>query len=212
MKLQDLTIKEFLEKTASNEPLPGGGCSSAMMAAIAAALTEMVANLTIGRKKYAKVDARMKFIAKKMAENKTHFMNDIDRDAVAYRLVMDAYKLPKNSDEEIAIRNKKIQYAARIASIVPMELAQRAYNMHGLIDEVLKTGNVNAVTDGKVALLACRAAIKGALLNVRTNLDNIEDKSFVDYMIEKCNQFEKCIQIEKCKQIEIDCNRKIIQI
>lgn len=190
MKLQDLTLKEFLEKTASNEPLPGGGCSSALIAAIATALTEMVTNLTIGRKKYADVDERMKSIAKIMSENRAHFMNDIDRDAVAYRLVMDAYSMPKSSEEEISIRNKKIQSATKVASIVPMELAQRAYNLLGVMNEVLLIGNVNAVTDGKVGLFACRAAINGALLNVRTNLDNIEDEDFVAYMKEKCNQIE----------------------
>jgi formiminotetrahydrofolate cyclodeaminase len=102
MKLQDLTLKEFLEKTASNDAVPGGGCSSALLAAIAASLTEMVAKLTIGRKKYSDVEERMKEIAMIMSENRAQFINDIDRDAVSYQLVMDAYQLPKNSDEEIA--------------------------------------------------------------------------------------------------------------
>lgn len=190
MKLQDLTLKEFLEKTSSNEPLPGGGCSSALIAAIAAALIEMVANLTIGRKKYADVEERMKCIAKIMSDNRAHFMNDIDRDAVAYRLVMDAYSLPKNSEEEILLRKKKIQHATRIASIVPMELAQRAFSLLDIMDEALQIGNVNAFTDGKVGLLACRLAIKGALLNVRTNLESIEDKEFVAYMTEICMHIE----------------------
>ena len=191
MKLQDLTLKEFLEKTASNEAIPGGGCSAALLAAISTALTEMVANLTIGRKKYADVEDRMKSIAKIMSENRTHFMNDIDRDAVAYRLVMDAYRKPNTSEEEILIRKKKIQSATKIASIIPLQLAQRAYNLIAIMDEAVQMGNVNAASDGMVGVLTCRAAIKAALLNVRVNLVNINDNDFVNYMIEKCNEIEK---------------------
>lgn len=191
MKLQDLRLKEFLEMTASNEALLGGGCSAALSAAIGAALTEMVANLTIGRKKYVKVEERMKEIAELMSRNRDHFVNDIDRDAEAYRLVMDAYNLPKNSEKEISIRNEKIQQAAKIASIVPMELAERAYNMLDVMNETLLLGNVNAVTDGKVGLLACKMAIRAALLNVRVNLENINDNKFVAEMTAKCQEIEK---------------------
>jgi formiminotetrahydrofolate cyclodeaminase len=145
MKLQDLTLKEFLEKTASNDAVPGGGCSSALLAAIAASLTEMVVKLTIGRKKYSDVEERMKEIAMIMSENRAQFINDIDRDAVSYQLVMDAYQLPKNSDEEIAQRNRKIQHATKIASYIPMSIAQRAYCMKDLIKETIQKGNINAV-------------------------------------------------------------------
>lgn len=190
MKLQDLTLKEFLEKTASNDAVPGGGCSSALLAAIAASLTEMVVKLTIGRKKYSDVEERMKEIAMIMSENRAQFINDIDRDAVSYQLVMDAYQLPKNSDEEIAQRNRKIQHATKIASYIPMSIAQRAYCMKDLIKETIQKGNINAKSDGKVGLLACEAAIKGSLLNVRINLENIDDEEFVYYMTEKCNEIE----------------------
>lgn len=191
MKLQDLTLKQFLEKTAANEAVPGGGSSAALNAAIATALAEMVANLTIGKKKYAAVEERMKQIAAEMSANRAHLVNDIDRDADAYRLVMNAYRMPKETDAEMALRNEKIEEATKIASLVPMEVAERTYNLLEPMIEVLETGNRNAVTDGLVGLMTCRTAIMGALLNVRTNLGGIHDKAFVAEMTAKCNTMEK---------------------
>ena len=90
MKLQDLTLKEFLERTAASEAVPGGGSSSALNAAIASALGEMVANLTIGKKKYTDVEERMRELAGELSAHRSRFVNDIDRDADAYRRVMEA--------------------------------------------------------------------------------------------------------------------------
>ncbi|MDD3780414.1 MAG: cyclodeaminase/cyclohydrolase family protein, partial [Proteiniphilum sp.] len=140
MKLQDLTLKQFLERTAANEAVPGGGSSAALSAAIATALTEMMANLTIGKKKYAAVEERMKQIAAEMSANRAHLVNDIDRDADAYRLVMDAYRQPKITEEEIALRDEKIEEATKIASLIPMEVAERAFNLLDTMLEVLETG------------------------------------------------------------------------
>lgn len=191
MKLQDLTLKQFLEKTAANEAVPGGGSSAALNAAIATALAEMVANLTIGKKKYAAVEERMKQIAAEMSANRAHLVNDIDRDADAYRLVMNAYRMPKETETEVALRDEKIEEATKIASLVPMEVAERATNLLDTIIELLETGNRNAVTDGLVGLMTCRTAIMGALLNVRTNLGGIHDKVFVAEMITKCDRMEQ---------------------
>lgn len=191
MKLQDLTLKQFLEKTAANEAVPGGGSSAALNAAIATALAEMVANLTIGKKKYAAVEERMKQIAAEMSANRTYLVNDIDRDADAYRLVMDAYRQPKETETEIALRDEKIEEATKIASLVPMEVAERATKLLDTIIELLETGNRNAVTDGLVGLMTCRTAIMGALFNVRTNLEAISDKAFVAEMIAKCDRMEQ---------------------
>ncbi len=191
MKLQDLTLKAFLERTAANKAVPGGGSSAALSASIATALTEMVAGLTIGKKKYAAVEDRMKQIATEMSANRVHLVNDIDRDAEAYQLVMDAYRHPKGTDIEIALREEKIEEATKIASLVQMEVAERAYNLLEPMMEVLETGNRNAVTDGLVGLMICRTAIMGALLNVRTNLGGIRDKAFVAEMTAKCDTMEK---------------------
>lgn len=191
MNLQNLSLKQFLEKTAGNEPVPGGGSSSALNAAIASALTEMLANLTIGKKNYADVEDLMKETASKMAENQKLFVNDIDRDADAYNLVFDAFKYPKETEEEKAFRSGKIQEAMKVAASVPMEVAERAYQMLDTIAKTVKKGNKNAVTDGCVAMMACRTGILGALLNVRINLGSIKDEAFVQELKEKCDWIEK---------------------
>ena len=191
MKLQDLTVKAFLEKTAANEAVPGGGSSSALNAAIASALGEMVANLTIGKKKYAEVEERMRELAAAMSAYRSRFVNDIDRDADAYRQVMDAYRLPKESGEEIKVRDEKIQQAMKSASLVPMEVAETALEMLMLLAETMEKGNSNAVTDGLVGAMTCRTAIMGALFNVRTNLGGIADDAFVGLMTKKSDRIER---------------------
>ena len=191
MKLQDLTLKEFLEKTAAREAVPGGGSSSALNAAIASALGEMVASLTIGKKKYMDVEERMRELAGEMSAYRSRFVNDIDRDADAYRKVMEAYRLPKESETEMVKRNEAIQLAMTSASLVPMEVAENALEMLILLAETLEKGNSNTVTDGLVGAMTCRTAIMGALFNVRTNLGGITDENFVGLMNDKCDRMER---------------------
>lgn len=202
MKLQDLTLKDFLEKTAANEALPGGGSSSALNGAIAAALTGMMAKLTIGKKNYTDVEDQMKKVVEAMEESRLHFINDIDRDADAYGLVMEAYKLPKETDEQKTLRSEKIQEAMKVASLVPMEVAERGYSMFDTIIETIRKGNKNAVTDGMVGLMACRTGVMGALFNVRINLAGINDSAFVEGLSEKCDRIEKEILAKEREMIE----------
>jgi formiminotetrahydrofolate cyclodeaminase len=191
MNLQDLTLKQFLEKTANNEPVPGGGSISALHGAVAAALTEMLANITIGKKNYSAVEETMKLNATKASALRTEFLTDIDRDAEAYNLVFQAFRLPKDTDEQKVLRSEKIQEATKVAAMVPMEVAERAFELLDLIGETTRKGNKNAITDGCVAMMTCRTAVLGALLNVRINLASIKDERFVKELSEKCNRIEK---------------------
>ncbi|HOT63863.1 MAG TPA: cyclodeaminase/cyclohydrolase family protein [Dysgonamonadaceae bacterium] len=190
MNLQDLTLKQFLEKTANNEPVPGGGSISALHGAVAAALTEMLANITIGKKNYSAVEETMKLNATKASALRTEFLTDIDRDAEAYNLVFQAFRLPKDTDEQKVLRSEKIQEATKVAALVPMEVAERAFELLDLISETTRKGNKNAITDGCVAMMTCRTAVLGALLNVRINLASIKDERFVKELSEKCNRIE----------------------
>lgn len=191
MNLQNLTLKQFLEKTANNEPVPGGGSISALHGAVAAALTEMLANITIGKKNYSAVEETMKLNATKASALRTEFLTDIDRDAEAYNLVFQAFRLPKDTDEQKVLRSEKIQEATKVAAMVPMEVAERAFELLDLISETTRKGNKNAITDGCVAMMTCRTAVLGALLNVRINLASIKDERFVNELSEKCNRIEK---------------------
>ncbi len=198
--LKDLTITEFLEQTASSEPLPGGGCTAALNAALAASLTEMVANLTIGRKEFEAVDEEMQQIAQAAADLRKKLQNDIDNDAQAYQEVLAAFKLPKNTGDEKAQRSNAIQQAFKIAATVPLGVARDAINLMDLAARAIKDGNPNAVTDGAVGVLAARTAALAAIYNVKINLSAIKDKAFVAELTREIEELEQQV-IAKEKEI-----------
>jgi formiminotetrahydrofolate cyclodeaminase len=177
--LKDLSITEFLQQTASAEPLPGGGCTAALNAALAASLTEMVANLTIGRKKFQAVEEEMQKIAQAAGDLRKKMQNDIDKDAQAYQEVLAAFKLPKITDEDKKQRSDAIQQAFKNAATVPLGVARDAVNIMNLTARAITNGNPNAVTDGAVAVLAARTAALAAAYNVKINLSAIKDTAFV---------------------------------
>lgn len=208
--LVNLSITEFLNKTAANEPIPGGGSVSALNAALATALTEMVANLTIGKKKYADKEEKMKQIVQKAATVREGFIKDIDADSDAYTAVFEAFKLPKETDEEKAVRSEKIQEATKLAVEVPMQVAEEAVAIMDMIAEVAREGNQNAVTDACVAMMAARTAALGALLNVRINLTSLKDEAYVKRMTEAADKLEaEAVEKEQALYQEI---RKSLEV
>lgn len=191
--LQNHTLAEFCNVTAGSDPVPGGGSVSALAGTIAASLTEMVANLTIGRKKYVEVEEEMKAVVEKAREVHKDLIEAIDRDSDAYDLVSQAFKMPKETDEEKAARSAKIQEATKVAALVPMEVAKTTYELIPLIEKVVMKGNQNAITDGCIAMMNCRLGVLGALLNVRINLGSLKDQAFVKELADDCERLEKDI-------------------
>lgn len=189
--LTELTVKGFLAETAGEAPVPGGGSISALNGAIAASLCQMVANLTIGKKKYADCEAEMKVIAAKAASIAQELVLDVDRDSDAYDKVFAAFKLPKETDEEKAARSQAIQESTKYAAEVPMEVARRVYSLLDMIDAVVARGNQNAVTDGCVAMMCARCAIVGALFNVRINLTSLKDRDFASKLSQEADKMEE---------------------
>ena len=198
--LKDHTISEFLEQTASAEPLPGGGCAAALNAALAASLTEMVANLTIGRKEFQAVEEEMQEIAKTAADLRIKLQNDIDNDARAYRAVLAAFKLPKTTDEDKKRRSDAIQQAFKTAATVPLGVARDTMKILDLAARAIKNGNPNAATDGAVAVLAARTAALAAAYNVKINLSAIRDAAFVAELTREIEALEQQV-IAKEKEI-----------
>ena len=196
--LADMYLKEFLDKTASNAPVPGGGSIAALSGAIAAALTEMVANLTIGKKKYLAVEDEMKEIAATFAEYRNKLVQDIDRDSDAFNEVMAAFKLPKETEEEITARNSVIEEATKKATLVPLEVARDTYKMLSTIEVVVEKGNQNAVSDGAVAAMMARTAVLSALYNVEINLGSLQDEAFVAEMKKEVAELrQQVVEAEK---------------
>lgn len=188
--LVNLSVKDFLAKTAGNDPVPGGGSIAALNAAIASALTEMVANLTIGKKKYEDKEGLMKKIVAITENYRASFMKDIDADSEAYNNVFAAFKLPKETDEEKIERNNQIQEATKIAAEIPMEVARKAVDIMDVIVQVADQGNQNAITDACVAIMTARTAAISAILNVKINLSSIKDIEYVALMTQEANYLE----------------------
>lgn len=189
--LVDLKVTDFLNKVAGSDPVPGGGSVAALNGAIASALTAMVAGLTIGKKGYEDTAEIMKHIQTFALTQKTGFVADIDRDSEAYHKVFDCFKLPKNTDEEKNIRSAAIQEATKFAALVPMQVARNAYELMGIIADVAKLGNRNAVTDACVAMMSARSAVLGALMNVRINLGSLKDRTFVEQLQFEADELER---------------------
>ncbi len=201
MKLADLSIKEFLAKTASGSPVPGGGSIAALSAAIAAGLSEMVANLTIGKKGYEATEKQMKVIKKAAADYRNKLIKDIDRDSDAYNDVLAAFRLPKSYELEENFRKQAIQDAFKKASLVPLDVAKNAFKVIELADGVVKHGNKNAVTDGAVAVMMARTAVLSALYNVKINLASIKDMDFVKRIRKEVANLESEIKNKERKML-----------
>jgi formiminotetrahydrofolate cyclodeaminase len=198
--LTDLTIREFLKKTASGDPVPGGGSTAALNAALAAALTEMVANLTTGRKGFEAVDAEMRSVAEKAVGFRSKLTADVDRDADAYAQVLAAFKLPKATDAEKAERTRAVQQAFKQAALVPLGVARDAVAIMDLGRTVISKGNPNAASDGAAGVLAARMAARTAVYNVRINLGSIQDKSFTSELRREADKLEAEAEV-KAKEI-----------
>ena len=191
MKLVEQRVIDFVAATASKEPTPGGGAIAALTAATGAALAEMVANLTFGKKGYEAVQTEMEVLQAKAEEIRNRMLELSQADADVFNFFMNALGLPKNTDEEKAARTAAIQQAYKDAAMVPFEIGELANQIFDLAELASRKGNQNLITDGIIAAINARAAVKSAFLNVRINLSGIKDESFVAELISKMYAIEK---------------------
>ena len=172
-----VSLSGFVSSVASSTPTPGGGSVAAHVGALAAALAQMVAALTVGRKKYAAVDAEMKQIGLQAAELGNTLAALVEADARAYTAVSEAYKLPKEPEAAASRRSAAIADALLGAALVPLDTARACARVAELAATVAVKGNTNAVSDAGVAALLAEAACRGAGYNVRINIAAMADKS-----------------------------------
>lgn len=194
-KLIDLTCKQFAQETASESPAPGGGSVSAYMGALGAALGTMVANLSSHKPGW---DDRWEEFSK-WAEMGQNILSEllflVDEDTRAFNKVMEAYGLPKDTEEEKQIRHQAIQDAMLYATSVPLRTLKKTMEVFPLCKAMVETGNPNSVSDAGVGALAAFAAVKGAYYNVLINLASIEDKSWVESLHKEADELvQKAIQ------------------
>jgi formiminotetrahydrofolate cyclodeaminase len=176
-------LNEFLGELASDSPTPGGGSVAALCGALGAALNSMVANLTVGKKKYVEVEEDMKRSLAATETLRVELAQMIDEDAAAFDKVMAALRMPKETDGEKAVRKAALQQALVDAATVPLAVMEMCVAVIRLAGPVAQKGNANAVSDAGVAALVARAGAHAAKLNVLINLGGIraeEHEGFVE--------------------------------
>lgn len=178
MKLSDLTVKGFVEELASDSPAPGGGSVAALAGSLGAALSAMVAGLTVGKEKYKENWEIMEKVQAEGTALQNRFLELMEEDTEAFNGFMDAMKLPKSSDEEKAARSQAMQEATKKAIMVPFETMKQCAAMIKLADIASTKGNPNAVTDAGSAAVLARAAAVAASYNVKINLMGLKDEAF----------------------------------
>ena len=180
----------FVEELAAPTPTPGGGSAAAYAGAIGAGLVAMVAGLTIGKKKYADVEAEMQAI-RVVAENlRKELTQAVDDDASAFEAVMGAYRLSKENEELAAIRSSAIVTATLNAAHVPLHVAEDVVKVMELALKCVRKGNLSAISDAMSGFAMCRAALTAAGYNVRININSLEDKSAGERMLAELKELE----------------------
>lgn len=177
--LKELSVVDFIAETSSDSPAPGGGSIAAINAAQAAALLGMVANLTVGSKKYVEVHEEMAKYAEELKKYEVEFVEDIDKDANSFNGVMKAFKLPKETEEEKAHRTSVIQEEYKKAANVPLQVGLKTMELIDYAKVLAEKGNSNAITDVGVGIMCLKLAVRGAFYNVKINLGSIKDEEFV---------------------------------
>ncbi len=176
--IKDQPIQQVLDELASKASTPGGGSAAAIMGAMGAALGSMVGNFTVGKKGYEDVDAEMRETLEKTEQLRDRLTDMIRADIEVFNNVMNAYGMPKDTDEQKAERSQTIQTALRDATDVPLECAQAAAEVLKLCKPLAEKGNKNVISDAGVAVLAAEAALRSAALNVYINIGGIKDEEF----------------------------------
>lgn len=210
--MKNMTIQEFAMQTASNEPVPGGGSISALAGSLAAALTEMVAGLTIGKKKYADVEEEMKEAVEPMKAVCAQLLDDIKRDSESFDQYMQALTLPKETEEEKAARTEAMQNGLKAAVEVPLSVAKAACGILSYAETMVVKGNKTAVTDALAATMMARTAVLGAGFNVKINLESIKDQEYVDRIGKEVAELEKqAIEQEKKILAQAQVSRSAVE-
>ena len=198
MDIKTMTLSEFTKKTASKESVPGGGSAAALVGATAAALSGMVASLTIDKKGYEQHRPEMINLLEKAEALRVRLLDDIERDCTSFDAYIAALTLPKETEEQKELRSAALQQALKSASAVPLEVAQTALEIMPLAKLAVQYGNANAVSDGVISAMMARTAVLAALCNVKINLGSIKDADYVAKTAQQVRRLEQAaVQMEK---------------
>ena len=189
--LIDMTCRDFADETASESPAPGGGSISAYMGALGAALATMVANLSSHKAGWDDRWEEFSNWAVRGQQIKDDLLALVDEDTNAFNKVMDAFGMPKTTDDEKAERTSAIQEATKYATEIPFRTMQRSFDAFEIIKAMAEDGNPNSVSDAGVGALCARSAVMGAFLNVKINAAGLKDREFAENMVARGAEIER---------------------
>ena len=193
--LIDLTVKEFTETVASSSPAPGGGSCSSLASTIGCSLAAMLCELTLGKKSYEEIPnsnkAEFQAAFELMQKNAAALRDLIDEDTAAFNQIMEAFKLPKETEEDKQARSAAIQAATWNAIDVPLKMSDLSLEALNHMQSLLSYGNANAISDLGVGILLLQAGLKGANMNVKINLGSVKDKDKAAQIMDHINHNEK---------------------
>ena len=189
--LLDLNLQEFANELSIDSPAPGGGSVAALCGALSASLSSMVSNLTVGKKGYESVQGKIKKLAVQAQALKDDFLKAVDLDTKAFNELMVAFKLPKQTEEQIVEKNREVEAATKEATLVPFRVFEKSVEALKLAKEVALSGNKNSISDAGVAGLTAQTAAEGAYYNIKINLPNIKDESFKSKIKKESASLEK---------------------
>ncbi len=188
MAFREQTLDAFLQELSSKAPVPGGGGASALVGALASALTHMVGALTVGKAKYAAVETEMNDLLDRSAALRERFLSLMDEDAAAFEPLAKAYRLPKDTPEEQTEKTRVMEAALKSAVLPPMAIMETCAEAFSLIAFAAEKGSVVAVSDAGVAASFCRATLEGASLNVFINTQGMQDRVYAEELNSRARQ------------------------
>ena len=190
------SLQKYLEELSSNSPTPGGGNVAALCGALSASLGTMVCNLTIGKKKYLDVETEMNEMKVKLNVYVDKFLSLAKYDNEAFERVMDAFKLPKETDEQKKLRIEAIEKSTLEAASVPADVIKNCREIIPLLETISKKGNQNSLSDAGVAVAVIAAASEGAFLNVLINYSSLSEKQKASGLLMKAENLNNEVKEE----------------
>ena len=187
-KLVDLTVREYLDVLKSDAPAPGGGSVSALAGAQGAGLLKMVCDLTLGKEKYKDFEAAVKEVRPVFEEAEEALTAGIDRDTEAFNMVMAAFGMPKDSDEEKAARREAIQKGTVASTEAPLENMKQAFRALEAAEKLAGKFNPNCMSDFGVGVMNLKLCIQGAFMNVKINLPGIKDEGLAAELAKQADE------------------------
>ncbi|MCM1468440.1 MAG: cyclodeaminase/cyclohydrolase family protein [Alistipes sp.] len=188
MDFTSYSCNDFVDILSTKAPVPGGGGACALVGALGCALGNMVGSLTVGKKKYADVEADIVALKEKADVLQKELLGLVEEDARVFEPLSKAYGMPKETDEEKAEKARVMEAALKDACSVPMEIMRKCCQAVGLIEEFAQKGSVIALSDAGVGAAFCKAALLGASLNVFINTKSMADRAYAESLNEEAER------------------------